>query len=572
MRKKLLLGVSLAVLPAMATFAQSPESSKPHSPIMPVKIKPQQGGADSMSRAAAEIQQEDKTNPEEIGLPFKPTYTNLRPSLWQGMSRAEMKARLDATHAPLASPTLFNLLKQAVAIAPDISIRGAEESEQPADTFSGRLRILSELGAFEEALQLYKMLDGNIPSAEAAKAGVTAMVGTGQMGLACLEDKAIDANLKNGNDTLWSDLNTICGLLFSSMEEDDTLRLKKAASGFVTAKRLPIVNDIKSLNDKSAVEVLAASRAGQISPALYVASQLRLLTPSVIKILSSDKSLSPAQQLSLLTIAIEKGLQPVADLDAAYKAQSGIATTIETPGTLGQWQQFLSSYAKLRSLNSGDAKTAELKSVLKNPEISTAALLPLANEFASATPTGFTKQEVKAIATVLILANHPGYDAWLKALSNQAIDSASTNPAMSGYELLMNTYNVSAQADETNQKDRAGSQSFDFTRLQVSQPFITGTLAAKEKPVLSYENILNLTGSGDYVMPSDALTEDLQKAVAQQQTGKVVLLAQQVLDGKSFSEIHPASVFLILDSLKTVGLSEEANAIAREALADFIKK
>lgn len=112
----------------------------------------------------------------------------------------------------------------------------------------------------------------------------------------------------------------------------------------------------------------------------------------------------------------------------------------------------------------------------------------------------------------------------------------------------------------------------DLAYSRVLQDFLSDTPNMPSGQNYTYDNFLILTGSTNYVMPSDELTESLKRAAASKHLGKIIMYGLQALNGQKADQIHPAVLFQVLKAYKTAGLSEETASLAHEALSGLTKE
>ncbi len=598
MKKTILLLLSglLMSSPALAQTAQESEAREsgkpetaaapaekpvnPHfSPILPVKIHPRQTGADEISKAAADIEQENDIDPEKLGLLNTLSEGSLGAAVWQNYDPSKLVADLSKLNLNIASPVMRALLIRALLTTPSGTAATAKDAPS---VMASRLETLVDLGAYDEVSVLYKKLEGNVPGPKAALAGTESMVAGGQMGLACLEEKALDADLKKIEGTsFWPDLKTFCRILLTRdtpAEEDDAMALAQSAKLYAAEKKMAAPSSIAELNSKSTIELLALNKAGMIAPSLYTPEGVRDLKPQVIALLLKQAAAGPAAKLSLLAAAVEKGMRPAEELSAEYQAQAKPAATALT----GYWQAVLTSFGKVQSATP-ETRPAALKAVLaESKSWSNAALIPFAASFASLkTVDSFTPAEARRVVSLLIRSKTAVPGGWFAKAFDRP--EARDKESVTDLEVVSALRSQPKEApkeenDAANDSSAGKSQKSKKTPETIENPqyyaisLILGDQEVEDKsPEISYDKLFSLTGKNDYVMPSNELMNNLKQASSSQDTGKVVLYSLLVLNGQRVSQIHPAAFYRISEGLNSVGLSEENRSLAHEALADLIE-
>ncbi len=563
-----LLASAFFIQPAFAESQPAPTPSAPpavvHSPILPVKIKPRQSGADSISKAAADIEQENTVNLNSLGLYARISDGGLGSDIWKDYTGKALASDLGMLNVNISSPTMRGLLLRALLTAPDAENLADDKANE---AFSSRITTLVDLGAFDETVVLYKKLEGNIPSGKAALAGTEAMVSMGQMGLACLEEKALSDDLKQTSSTsFWPDLNKFCNILLTTDSTgNESESFAKTSSLFTSAKQIKSPASLSELNGKSVIEILSANKAGLISKSLFTPDNVKPLKPQIISLLLKQSPTDQAEKLSLLAAAAEKGMVPATDFINEFVTQSASSL----PNQTGYWPVVLNLYNKVKA---SPADNTALKEVLKiMPNSGNAALLPFAASFGSLKNVdAFSTEEAREVVSLLIRARINVSGPWF----SKAFDK----PEAQSKESMTDMDVISALGASSNtDQDKKSSESAKLKENPENAQFYALSLILKNEEAggkineKSYENVFSLTGSTDYVMPSKELMNNLIQAVAKQDTGKVIIYSLQILNGQRISQIHPLALIRISEGLQSVGLSEENRSLAHEVLADLIE-
>ena len=554
----------LGASPLLAQTSTSPtekpvEVQRPNfSPVMPVKIKPRQGGADSISKAAADIDQGNALDADTIGLYTTASEGSLGGALWQNYSAAEISKDLANIPDEIASETMRTLLLRALLTTPD-----AKPEKDSNEAFSARLEKLVSLGSYDETFRLYNKLEGNIPSAIAALAGTRSAFVTGRTGLSCLEEKALDPafKAKEGN-SFWSDLNEFCDILLKLDQNDTTDNSISASKAYIAAKNIKSPATLSELNNKSVVEILALKQSGLLPDALFTVSSAKTLKPSVVSLLLSHLPLSAEARLSLMSAAVEKGLKSKEDLANEYLTLS--RAPLPTPG---YWKNLLDIYAKLPSSTN---KAELLRSVLllsEKPDYT--SLQPFAGFFSRLDDvSSFSKEEARKVLSLLIRSKN--------SVSGKWVDKALESPKLASKESVTDLEVIQALSAQLKRevpdiKDSKKPEVIEITQLHALSLILNDEEAEDKAKNKSYENVLSLTAPTDYVMPTKEFMNNLAQASARQDTGKVILYSLQALNGHRVSQLHPLALYRIMEALKSVGLVEEVRSLVHEALADMIE-
>ena len=88
----------------------------------------------------------------------------------------------------------------------------------------------------------------------------------------------------------------------------------------------------------------------------------------------------------------------------------------------------------------------------------------------------------------------------------------------------------------------------------------------------AYDNVLNLTPADNYVMPIPDVLSSLQNSANKKQMSQVLIRSLSILNDKELDQLHPLTLYQILESLNSVGLTEETMSLSREVLGTMMKK
>ncbi|PZP55544.1 MAG: hypothetical protein DI586_06475 [Micavibrio aeruginosavorus] len=574
-----LLACAFLIQPALAEApaTPAPPTTPPavvHSPIMPVKIKPRQSGADSISKAAADIEQENTINANSLGLFTRISDGGLGGDVWKNYTGKALASDLGMLNVNISSPAMRALLLRALLTSPDAETL---PEDKESEAFSARITTLVDLGAFDETVVLYKKLEGNIPSGKAALAGTEAMVSMGQMGISCLEEKALPDDMKGTSSTsFWPDLEQFCNILLTTdATDDESESFAKTASLFTSAKQLTAPATLSELNGKSVIGVLAMNKSGLIPKNLFTPENIKPLKPQIISLLLKQSPIDPQQRLSLLSVAVEKGMVPSTDFTNEFITQTASSST----SAPSYWSPFMTLYNKLQSSPADADKSVVLKEVLKIAVASSnAALLPFGASFGSLKNVDtFTTEEARKVVSLLVRAKINVSGAWYAkafgrpdAQNRESVTDLDVISALKA-SLKSNSHGKAETNDNKEVESKKSKEMLENPKLYALSLILKTQEAEDKIKEKSYENLFSLTGSNDYVMPSKELMNNLAQVAAKQDTGKVIIYSLQILNGQRISQIHPLALIRISEGLQSVGLSEENRSLAHEVLADLIE-
>ncbi len=548
---------------APATAQPAEPAAPQHSRILPVKIKPVQEGADGVSKAAPDIEQNNAVDPDTLALYATQASGSLGPEVWKGIARKNLVSAFSSLPVPEFSKTQHDITLRALLTQANVPLDEGETAKP--ELFSARLSKLIELGAFKEAMSLYEKLDAQTTSSEAALAGMKAFVANNQVAIACLEQRALDKTLKS-DDVFWTHLDKFCAKYIRSDDDgsgDVSQSLMRASVAYAAEEKILPPSRFEDMNDKSLVELLVLAKSGALDRGRWTVETASKLNPRVIGFLLSIDAASADQKLALMTVAVRQGLRSPLDLDAAYEQASSAK----------EWMAFLNARKKLKSAQTAAAKTEAVKALLARiPQVSPIALTPFADVIASLDAAApFTAEEAKQSISVLLAANAPLPLAWVKLAYGDAAPAEGADSGESALILAMLT--SAAEPKKPADKSPAQTKAPDAPKTQkeayllVLKGFIEGREVIPSGQKNAYEKLLSLTEGSNYVMPSGELMENLKKAAQSKQLGQVVLAGLQTLNGQKPENIHPSVMVQVLRSFESAGLSEETASLAHEVLA-----
>ncbi|MEK7801692.1 MAG: hypothetical protein AAB276_04480, partial [Pseudomonadota bacterium] len=440
-------------------------------------------------------------------------------------------------------------------ITPTKNIKNIEDK---SDLYSLRLMKLVEIGDFSDALNLYKLNESAPPSPSAARAGVEAMIGEGQMAVACLEQKALAKNLQTDTPNLWKNLDLFCHSLFgpaTSSGEDDNLRLDDASRVFATIAALKIPSSIKDIESVSSPVLLVQLRLGQLNSLLKDKANILSLTDRSLAILIGAKSHDYDIYFSLLNEGLRRGIVSEADTNQALamSVESAVENKNKSASKVlaNKWANFLKLY--------------NAKNFTANPQIvddlvrlDARNLLSFKlNVYENATNLEkFNSNNGCNILILLAQTNHTLPIQWVQTCF-PLIKGEST---VLGEKLLTDFLLL----------DMTTNTPYRSMLLPILSSF-SPVPWSKEEWDKNYDNLFSLTASGNYVMPMEDNLSNLKKSADKKLAGQVVIESINILSGVKMTEIHPPALLKIFQALDSVGLNEETVSLAREVLGDVVK-
>ena len=626
-----LLLLTLLTSTTMMSFAhaetQTPPAEKPvtnspvtnsqggvvYSPLLPAKIHPRQTTADGLSIAAANVEQEDTgaIDAESIGLIDTPAAGALPATMWDGLSRANLSSQILDTNLQSSSPTLNNLIRRALISKPDLSNLTSDPA--PIDTapvaaasiFETRLKKLIAMGYYRDAFQLYrKVSDHGAANAATAKLGVESMIGSAQLGTACLENRVIKVDKKLAADQIfWTELNQFCDALLSpasAQDKNEFDALGRAARAYAELNVLKTIGSVEQLNALSPIQLLALHRSGRIGKGVLTEQTFATMPANILAALYAITPPRTDDAYNMLAHLIRRGLKSSDDMMTAFKnhtqalrKQSQAQGRDLKKGTKAKesaWTNLAFIYTDLMSADQSAPPATLLKNAITTASsLPNSALLPFAKPLAELEGTaGFTAPEAKKALWAMLAANISTPISWVKTAYPDAsiTESASAN-TQNGDDLLLKILLKDEPTAPSTISSTGNSNPANATEnspLPLAQPagipvksnislerdmmaaYLTGEPNLVKSAKLAYDNVFSLTQDSNYVMHSETLRNELAQNVSKGQVGQVVLKSVNIAENKPVALWSPMTFSTILNGLYSVGLGEDVKSLIRERM------
>lgn len=545
----LLLLFGIGLIQPVASYAEptdeqaAPKADEPVIPkplkVMPSKIKPVQSTSDELSKAAPEPDNATASTDTEALESLSPRPTSgFQGDFWNGISREELAAFLATPSIATSLPSVRNLaLKATLTPTPSLS----ESKNQDENIYALRLQKLVALGSFDDAQKLYKLNEADPPTALAAQTGIESSVGSGEIAVACLDQKTFNESLKNKTTSFWDHIDTFCQALLGPVAgNDDVLRLANASRAYIEIVK-PSAPQVDSINQLDVITTIAMAETGGLSTYTNSPVNLKKIDDKHLAVILTHTKPS-YNSLPLLAEGLRRGMSD-------YSKAIDFLKTVDLKDTSNDYYAFLKEYFK-----SGTPVVSDQLLSLANSDVKKALLLPLYAADETAIPA--THKELSA--QLLLLTNQDVAPNLIKeAFSAPDIPvESSVNNSESGTEILIKTL-----LEQSN-------------KLHNQQPnYRSAALAAldyanypQKDTKNAYENILSLTPEGNYVMPIGDILSSLKKSADKKQMNQVVIRSLSIINDKPLEQLHPAALYRILEALNSAGLNEETMSLTHDAL------
>ncbi len=526
----------------------SPEASPETSPVipkplnvMPSKIKPIQSGDDELSKAAPESRnqtsEDNDTDDVNLDALTLADVGNLGNDYWVHSSHADVLAFLNSSVSPHLSGSLRDMTLRAV-LTPAVHLPPSSNAQE--SLYSARLQKLVTLGAYDYAQKLYKMTDATMPNAKASQAGIEALLGHGETGAACLDQKIASPEFKSSNQNFWTNIEVFCKALLGPVAgTDDALRLSNVGRAYLEIIK-PQYTSIDEVNNLDSVSLIALKATGQLSKFLNNETEIKKLSNQQLGIVLAY--LHPQDDnLVMLAEGLKRGL---IDFDKIVNHLQ----KIDLKTTTSPDKDFLVELLAKKP----PVLTPKLLQVAKTPAHDN-FLIPLL-ETVDFTPT---QSESKRLILLSLGGQSEIPENWVNIFTANA-STESDKPEKSD-EILLNYLAEKFQSAQ------------DFQSLGLIQAVLEANYPQNDTKT-AYDNIFNLTASFNYVMPNEDILSSLQKSAEKKLTHQVVIECLTILSDTPMEQINPAVFYQVLQALKSVGLNEVTRSLSRKAIGTVLEK
>lgn len=529
----------------------------------------------------------DRATMESLGPLTNPLKGGLGNDMWAGSARSVVQEFVPQ----LPTGNTFypaQLLARRVLISNgDVTMmRNDKSPAEGQDLFTQRLEKLLEIGAYDDAVKLYTLIEGEPGHDRLARAGVMALMHGGVPAQACLEARAAhkDTAPQSENDIFWSQINAICmfvqaqsvrAVKDAGFTKDDLATFDKAAATDIPGSKLltMLVNrpDYRysigspdDITELSNLERAVFKGMGRLDYSRLKIKKMYAIPATTLMTMAGDPNMPANLRLAVNIEAASRGLIDTDGLAALYMTLSENAPATTLTGRYAAITKATATKAEKAAII---AALLETRGEGRNSELPS-HLLPFSQMIAESTPDGLSPAALQMGLNAILQAGIVPSERWVTAwLTSESGDSKKTRN-----EVLLYLANLVPENLPTNSVGFADDQvkpvftppeSLESLRIWAVFDGLGRTEALKNlvDPAF-YEKHVDLTLTTDYVMPSDSLLEKLRDAAQNGRLGETALLASVALNSGYPDKIHPGVVKEVLKSLETVGLKEEARHMA----------
>lgn len=520
---------------------------------------------------------------ESLGPLTNPLKGSLGNDMWDGTARSVLQNYIPQIPDGTTYRSLQVLARRVLLSNGDIGMLSNDRSSPAGeDLFTLRLEKLLAIGAYQDAVDLYTMIEGEPSHDRLARAGIMALMQGGYPAQACLEVRAAHRDKAAQPDAaqFWAQMDAICTFIqahaLQSVRDRSFVKIgmkgldKSAITGVPGSKVLTTLSarpdyrfavdtadDIESLQP---IERAVLRALGRFDYARFKPKKTAQIPAPILMTIATDPNMPESSRLALNVEATRRGL-----LDPDHLGQFYLDLAGENEGAPGLPGRYY-AYTKAENDRARANITAPLLDAAGSSLIT--ALLPFATAVPDINPAGLSKRSIETGLELMLQAGMIPPARWVTAwLAGESTDSDKNREKVILY--LANLLPENLPTESVPFPDKAIQPLFESPEsaeaVEIWSLFSGLGRADALHNVANdavYEKFIDLTVTNDYVMPVDGLIEKIRDAAQNGHIGETALLASVALKDYQTGKHHPAVLKEVLKSLETVGLKEEARYLA----------
>jgi len=482
--------------------------------------------------------------------------------MWRGASREDITALIKSMPMHSKSPAVRDLIRRVLLSESNTEALDDYEDVTPGeDLLTLRIYKLMQGGFYAEALELYSVAIESPHHADIAKAGVLAMLGSGEKSIACLEMKTL-GNM-NASDPFWSDFIAYCNYTLSERREDDSQSILEGSQYSILRSLafnpnfiLPYSPDGFAALSLLERNLLIAEKRVE-APAMNDATLANIPPQDITTLLS----LGTYNERDSLTLALKGARWGVVSPEALAQRYEDT----KEPSILGGLPQL---YQKLNEETSPETRQSLLIQALNlQSEYGAAALLPFAKDLVQWDGAPFDAEQMINVLRVVYLAN---VDIDVELIENylQNFEEKPQNETLSRSLNLLKMMLKSSQVYDFGKivqnlgifhKNTQGDDVFVIENLDKDRSDVDN--AAKV-----YEKDLDAALQKEHVVVANDLREELSRRSKAKSLGETVLLSIKMLRTYPDQTLEKDLYEDITGALENVELNKFSHKMAIERL------
>ena len=487
----------------------------------------------------------------------------LNVDLWSGSERAEITRMIKEMPVNSRNPVVRDLIEAVLLSESNTNVMSNYENLAPGDDLlTLRIYKLIEGGFYKDALQLYSVALESPHHEAIAKAGILAMLGSGEKSIACLEMKTLGP--MSASDDFWSSFTNYCDYTLSDSPSEQAQKALESTPHEIL--RSIAFNDsfifpytIEGWNSLSLLEQNILIAEGRIEAPIFDKRLLIKIPPRDMAALLSLETLNAVDRAALSIKAHEWGLADEEAIGSAYEQIENASTVLDGLPELYQ-----------RILVEEDAIARNeilIEAINLADKYGASAVSPFAKDFANATLSGLSDAQMRTVLWVFYNSDtHAGTD-----IIENYVRDAQENIDQDGFSNNIRAISLIMQTPESHDlmtnmqnisifhKNTQGEGQFDIEQLD--NPPSDDDNADKV-----YEKDVDAAPQKRQDKAFDELLEQLNRASRDNALGETVLLSIKMLSDRSIHALDEDYYLDVMEAFKKAELNEFSRKMAIERL------
>ncbi|MCD8562504.1 MAG: hypothetical protein LRY54_00155 [Alphaproteobacteria bacterium] len=530
-------------------------------------------------RGEEKILKVDFADIESIGLYSSPQEGSLGRDLWTNSHRSLITDYLPKLQVAKKSPVLQFLTDGLLLSRTQAGLIVNDTTPEPGkDLLTLRLMKLMDLGMNDQALKIYSDLGRTPYHPNLAQAGIMAMLFNGEKSLACLEYKTVED--RNFQGPFWTDIALYCNYVLED-KKPTTAELKTTSSQAIqrilSGGSYTFTYDARKLENVPLIDRAILTAENIINFGDLGLEGIKRMAPAHLTLALKKQKLSRQDEFLLKMKMVQYGLSSPAEwekLYAGYKFGGAADEQKIIPlESLPGWQQLPALYQNAKAVGRGvEQQNTALKALDYVGTYGLAAAYPFADMLEDVPANNLSTEQLAQIARVMNGADKDIPGSWFEVIGKR---KPASDKDMALYVLSY----VAKAYQRTNPEDRniimAAVERIKNPALKESFKIIIENVdngnPDQHTADKVYDNDLDLTFDGNYVMPSKRVWDRLIASSQNQSIGETVLLSTLLLGDKPLMDLYPGVLGDVLKGLRAVGLTRFSKGMAQEALLETIE-
>lgn len=524
--------------------------------------------------ATAEEFDVDYRTLESLGIYESEYEGSLGSDLWNNATRSNLIALIEKIPEEPKSKTSYRLQKHALLTQARVSFSGQPDPEGGKDLLTIRMEKLIAMGAYPEALALYRTMNAEPYHPALARTGILAMLYTGQKALACIEAKTMKDRFKE--DGFWQDFKAYCSVSLSekaTKEEKGQLKdsKRKILQSLANDKKYSFSYAPDDFEKLTWLEQAALGAEQKLTTGTLNKESVHKIPLRHISLLLLNENIDENNKTFLTIEAARRGIYGEEELvnlyEALYKLPKGEEPT-EPKTSRGKLGYFYSQLIQAKS----DEKWNIIKQAFdlqKTYDID--ALIPFATILGSIRPEAPQKDDIKNVILLFAAAGQPLPAFWAEALDSLP-EEAKEGKDWKNLKILAHILQ--------SERDRKSNETVEIITLTdgfdtkkkallkiIIENIDTANKIVHNAPVI-YEKDFDIASTLVYKVPQVDVWDRLENSIQNKIKSETILLSATLINAGASGDMYPGVMRDVLNSLNAVGLTSFSRDVAKEAILE----